>query len=124
MRRAILVLLIFAAVFLLAVLVLPVIINVNEFRPAIEAELTKSLGRDVKNGDLKLSVLSGTVTASDLSVADDPAFNKTAFLQAKALTLSINPWQALFSRKLNVNGITVAAAQTVLIQTPAGHWNF
>src|SRR5580704_5752673 len=114
MRRSLMVLLIVAAVLLVAVLALPFLIDANQFRPAIESELTKSLGREVKIGDLKLSILSGRVTASDLSVADDPAFNQTPFLRTKALTFSIDPWQAVFSRKLNVSGMTIDAPEAVL----------
>jgi AsmA protein len=124
MRRVLFVLLIVAALLLLAVLALPFLINANEFRPAIESELTKSLGRDVKIGDLKLNILSGTVTASDLSVADDPSFSRTAFLHTKALSLSIDLWHLLFSRKLNVNGMAIDTPETVLIQVPTGLWNF
>jgi len=124
MRRAFIVVLIVAAVLVIAVLALPFLIDANRFRPAIESELTKSLGRDVKIGDLKLNILSGSVTAGDLSVADDPAFSKTAFLHTKALSLSIDLWHLLFSRKLNVNGMTIDTPETVLIQIPSGVWNF
>ncbi|MEO8126721.1 MAG: hypothetical protein ABI822_06480, partial [Bryobacteraceae bacterium] len=50
-----LVLLIAAAAFLF---------DANQFRPLLESELTKALGREVKLGDLKLSLRSGGVTAS------------------------------------------------------------
>lgn len=124
MRRVVIGLLVVAAVLLVALLALPFLIDANRFRPAIESRLTESLGRDVKIGDLKLSILSGTVTASDLSIADDPSFSRTPFLHAKALSLSIDLWQALFSRKLNVSGMTVDTPETVLIQVPSGVWNF
>ncbi len=124
MRRALFVVLIVVGVLLLTAFALPLVIDVNKFRPAIETELAKSLGRDVKIGQLKLSILSGSVTADELSVADDSAFNKTAFLQAKALTLSVNLWHLLFTRKLSVNEITVDTPEAVLIQSPAGVWNF
>src|ERR1700691_6304420 len=124
MRRAFIVVLIVAAVLVVAVLALPFLIDANRFRPAIETEPTKSLGREVKIGDLKLNILSGTVTASDLSVADDPAFSRTAFLQTKALSLSIDLWRLLFSRRLNVDGITIDTPETILIQVPSGVWNF
>jgi AsmA protein len=124
MRRALFVVLIVAAVLLIAVLALPSLIDANRFRPAIETELTKSLGRDVKIGDLKLNILSGTATAGDLSVADDPSFSKTAFLHTKALSLSIDLLHLLFSRKLNVNGMTIDTPETILIQVPSGVWNF
>ena len=124
MRRPVFILLIVAVVLLLGVLALPFLINANQFRPAIESELTKSLGRQVKIGDLKLGILSGTATATDLSVADDPSFSHTDFLHAKAVTLSIDLWQALFSRKLNVNGMNIDAPEIALIQAPSGLWNF
>ncbi len=124
MRRGLLVVLIVAAVLLVAVLALPFLIDANRFRPAIESQLTKSLGRDVKIGDLKLNILSGSVTADDLSVADDPSFSHTAFLHTKALSLSIDLWNLLFSRKLNVSGMTIDTPETVLIQIPSGVWNF
>jgi AsmA protein len=111
-------------VLLLSVLALPFLIDANQFRPAIESELTRSLGRQVKIGDLKLGILSGAVTATDLSIGDDPSFSQTTFLHTKALTLSIDLWRALFSRKLSINGLTIDTPEIVLIQAPSGLWNF
>jgi AsmA protein len=124
MRRPLFIVLIVVAALLLAVLSLPFLIDANQFRPAIEAELAKSLGRVVKIGDLKLSILSGTVTADDLSVTDDPAFSQSSFLHTKALKLSVDLWQVLFSRKLHVNEITIDTPEAILIQLPSGVWNF
>ena len=61
------------ALLLVIVLAIPLLINVNQFRPRLEAALTQALGREVKLGDLKLSLLSGSVEASDLDIADDAA---------------------------------------------------
>lgn len=124
MRRLIRVLLIVAAVLVVIVLALPFLVNANRFRPAIESKLSKSLNREVKIGDLKLGILSGTVTASDLSVADDPAFSHEPFLRAKMLAFSIDLWPALSSHKLNVKGIDIDKPEIVLIQAPSGQWNF
>ncbi len=124
MRRPVLVLSAVVAGLLAVLLALLFLIDANQFRPAIESELTKSLGREVRIGALKLNIFSGTVTANDLSVADDPAFSQTAFLRTKTLTLSVDLWQVLFSRKLSVDGVTLDAPETVLIQVPSGQWNF
>jgi AsmA protein len=64
---------------------LPFLINVNQFKPMLESELSTVLNREVKLGNLKLSLLSGEVTADDLSVAEDQAFGKPAFVRAKSL---------------------------------------
>jgi AsmA protein len=124
MRRSVLITLIAVAVLLAAGLALTLLIDANQFGPLIEARLTKSLGRTVKIGSMKLNILSGTVTASDLSVADDPGFSNAAFLRAGALKLSIDLWQVVFSHKLNVDGATIQTPEAVLIQMPSGQWNF
>src|SRR4051812_9982647 len=86
---------------------LPFLVNANAFRPRLEAALTDSLGRRVTVGDLKLALLSGSVTANDLSIADDPAFSSAPFLHAKALTLTVELWPLISARKLNITGLTV-----------------
>jgi AsmA protein len=45
------------ALMLVAVLAATFLIDPNHFRPMLEAKLTQSLGREVKLGDLKLSLL-------------------------------------------------------------------
>ncbi len=54
--------------------------------PRWRARMTQALGRDVKLGNLKLSILSGKVEADDLSIAEDPAFGKAPFLKARFLS--------------------------------------
>ena len=73
------------AAFFVLLVALPFLINVNSFRPKIESEATNALGRQVKLGDLSLSILSGTVGIENISIADDPAFSKSSFITAKSL---------------------------------------
>jgi len=47
------------ACFLLLMILLPLFINVNSFRPKIESEATNALGRQVKLGDLRRQVRWG-----------------------------------------------------------------
>jgi AsmA protein len=115
---------IFFAVVLLAVVATPFLINVNQFRPTLESELSAALGREVKLGNLRLKILSGEVTADDLSVAEDPAFGKPAFLRAKSLHVGVELWPFLFSRKLIVTDLTIDHPEIALVQSPSGDWNF
>jgi AsmA protein len=107
-----------------AALVLPFLIDANQFRPSLESRLTAALGREVKLGNLKVSVFSGGVSASDLAVADDPAFSKTPFLRAQSLHASVAFMPLIFSRKLNITAITINQPQISLVETPAGVFNF
>ena len=124
MKRVVRALVILAAVLIVIAISLPFLIDANQFRPRLEAELTKALGRDVKLGDLKLSVWSGGVSATDLSIAEDPAFSKNAFVSAKSLTVGVELQPLIFSKKLNVTDIRIDQPQIELIQSASGEWNF
>jgi AsmA protein len=109
---------------LVTAIALPLLIDANSFRPQLEAEMSRALGRDVKVGDLKLSLFSGGVAASDLAVADDPAFAREPFLQAKAVRIGVELLPLIFSHKLNVTGVQIDEPRIALLQSPAGEWNF
>ena len=112
------------AILILAVLSAPLWISANDFRPLLETDLSKALGREVKLGDLQLAVFSGAVTASQLSVADDPIFSRTPFVSARSLRLSVELLPLIFSHKLTVNGLTIDQPEIVLTQADNGDWNF
>ncbi len=52
------------AILFVILVVLPLLINANSFRPKIESELTSALGRQVTVGNLSLSILSRSVVAT------------------------------------------------------------
>lgn len=111
-------------ILLAAVLALPFLIDVNRFRPYIERELGETLHRTVTVGNLKLALLEGGVSASDLLISDDPAFSKDPFLTAKSLNIGVDLRQLIFDRKLHVTGVTIDGADVTLIQKDGGDWNF
>jgi len=124
MKRALRWLAIVVALLVLIALALPFLIDANQFRPRLEAALTQALAREVRLGDLKLSIFSGGVAAADLSIADDPEFSKTPFIQAKSLKVGVELQPLIFSKKLNVTGIEIDAPEIDLIQSGTGAWNF
>jgi AsmA protein len=112
------------ALVLLAVLSLPLFFDANQFRPMLEQRLTAALGREVKIGGLKLSMFSGGASASDVTIADDPAFSPEPFLRAKALAVGVDLWPLIVSRQLNVTALTVEQPEITMLQSPSGDWNF
>ena len=112
------------AVIVIGVISLPFLINVNQFKPKLESELSTALNREVKLGNLKLSLLAGEVTADDLTIAEDQAFGKPAFISAKSLGVGAEIWPFLMSRKLVVTYLTIDQPEIALVQTPRGDWNF
>jgi AsmA protein len=112
-------------VLILIVIVIPFFIDANAFRPKLESELTDALGRPVKVGNLSLSLFSGAVTAGDISIADDSAFSKTPFVQAKSLKVGVELMPLIFSKALNVTELTLNQPEINLVRSENGEkWNF
>jgi AsmA protein len=112
------------AISLVILVLLPFFINVNAFRPRLESELTETLGRQVKVGNLGLSILSGSVSADDLSIADDPAFSQSPFVRAKSLKVGVEWMPLIMSRSLHVTSLTLDRPEISLLRTALGKWNF
>jgi AsmA protein len=112
------------ALLVIAVVALPFIINVNQFRPQIESKLAAVLGREVKLGNLKLSLLSGSVIINDIAIADNPAFSRSLFVTAKSLQAGIELKPLIFSKEIRITGISLDSPAIALIYTPSGKWNF
>src|SRR5215469_11247934 len=116
---------IIVAVLIVILIAIPFLIDANTFRPKLESELTDALGRQVKVGNLSLSLLSGAVTADNISIADDPQFSKSPFVQAKDLKVGVEMLPLIFSRTLNVTEITLDQPQITLVKSENGDkWNF
>lgn len=124
MKRALKIIGLIIAVLIVLLIALPFIINVNMFRPQIESELSSALGRQVKVGNLKLSILSGSVSADDLVISDDPAFSNQPFVRAEALEVGVNLLPLIFSKSLQVNDLSITDPQVALLRNAAGKWNF
>jgi AsmA protein len=106
------------------VLALPLFINANQFKPALETQLATALGRPVGIGDISLSIFSGGVTVTDVSIADDPAFSKSPFLTTKSLSVGVELMPLIFSKKLEVRSLTVKDPEVNLIHARNGTWNY
>src|SRR6202158_3716958 len=124
MRRTLRVILIVVAVLIVLVLVAPFLIPVNQFRPTIEEKASAALGRKVELGNLSLSLISGSIGADNLSIADDPKFGQTPFLTAKSVKVGVEIMPLIFSKALNVTDIVVDNPQVLLIRGAGGQWNY
>ena len=112
------------AVLILILIVLPFLIDVNGFRPRVESEASAALGRQVTVGNLSLSILSGSVGADNITIADDPAFSQSPFVTAKSLKIGVELMPLIFSKQLNVTDITLNDPNISLLKAANGKWNF
>ena len=124
MKRLLTVVGIVVAVLIILVVAAPLFINVDSFRPSLEKSLSASLNRQVQIGKLSASLFSGGASASQISISDDPAFSKGPFLQAGSLKVGVHLIPLIFSKELEVTGITVERPEIVLLKNAAGKWNY
>jgi AsmA protein len=124
MKRPLRNILIGVGVLIVLLLVVPFLIPVSQFRPTIEQRASASLGRQVQVGDLSLSLFGGALSAKDVSIGDDPKFSSSPFLTAKSLHVGVEILPLIFSKQLNVTGVTIEEPQVTLLQNPAGEWNY
>jgi len=124
MKRALRIIAIVIGILIVIAIALPFLVDVNSFRPKLESELTAALGRQVKVGNLSLSIFSGTVSADNISIADDPAFGRDPFVTAKSLKAGVEVMPLVFSKTLHITGITLDEPQIALLKAANGKWNF
>jgi len=117
------VLIVVAVVFVL-LLIAPFFIPVNQFRPTIEEKASAALARKVQIGDLSLSLITGSVSAENLSIGDDPKFSSSPFVTAKSIKVGVEILPLIFSKALNVTAVTIDSPQVTLLRNRAGHWNY
>jgi AsmA protein len=115
---------IIVAVLIVIAIAVPLLVNVNNFRPQIESNLSLVLGRPVKVGNLSLGVFSGSVGADQLSIADDPKFSSAPFIEAKSLQVGVELMPLIFSKQLNITKIVIDHPEMTLLRNREGVWNF
>ena len=112
-----------AALLVLGYAVLPLLLRAGRMQPVVETTLSRSLGRQVRVGSLRFSPTFGTLIASDVSIADDPAFSSSPFFYAERVDLSVKRIPLIFSRRLEIVGVTLEKPTVTLIHN-SSHWNY
>jgi AsmA protein len=108
----------------LAATAIRLFVDANTFRPLIESRLTAALSRKVTLGALSFSVMTGSLVANDLAIAEDPKFGEAPFFTAKRLRIGVQMKPLIFDRQLMVRSFEVDAPQIHLLRADDGSWNF
>jgi len=99
-------------------------LDANQFRPTLEAMMSDALGRKVSIGHIRVALLSGSIAAESLSIADDPAFGTAPFVTAKSVNVGVDLMPLILSRSLRVQSFRLEQPQVTLWRSPSGGWNF
>jgi AsmA protein len=112
------------ALFILLLILVPLFINADTFRPNVEAQLSSLLGRRVTFDHLSFSLFGGKLVAQNIAIADDPSFAATPFLKANKLNIGVEVAPLVFSRQVRITNFILDSPAIQLIQNSAGKWNF
>ncbi len=112
-----------ATVILLAVLALPFLVDAERFRGLIEERAEEALGRDVRLGDVQLSILPALgLRAVDVAVGALPEEGGGDLMTATGLRIGAR-LMPLLSGRLEVTGIVLEEPSMVLARDAEGRWN-
>lgn len=112
------------AIIVIVVIIIPLFVNADTFRPTVESEISSALGRKVTLGHLSFSLLSGSLVADNVSIADDPAFSTAPFLQARSLHIGVSTGALLFHHQVQISRFLADSPQIHLIEAQNGTWNY
>ena len=77
MRRILIIIGALLGILVVLVLALPALIDVNQYRGAIQAQLEKRMQRKITLGNMTLKVIPLSIRIEDLSIGESPAFPST-----------------------------------------------
>jgi len=124
MRKTFIALGVLIIILAIAVLAAPSLVDVNRYRPQIEAKLRERLGRDVSLGPMRLSLIPLAFRVENATIGEDPAF-KTGRPFAQVQTLFLSPeLLPLLHREVQIKSVQLGRPSVELIRNEQGTWNF
>lgn len=107
---------------ILAIAIVPPLVNVSRYKAGITRLIAASLHRPVRLSSVEMRLLPRPgFVITDLTVAEDPVYGAEPLLHASTVTASIRVES--FWRGLEIGTISVDDASLNLVRTPEGRWN-
>ncbi len=107
----------------LAAIFLAPLIRADVWRPSLEQELSRALGRRVEVRNVRYQIYpSPGLSASDLVIPEDPAYGIEPFAYVTELQVGIS-LRTLFLGRLEVSSVRLVDASVNLSHTPDRGWN-
>jgi AsmA protein len=107
-----------------AALIVPHLIDVNQYHGQIQSQLEKRLGRQVTLGKMGLRLFPPAFDVENPTIAEDPRFaSNRPFATADKLAVSVKFWP-LLRKQLEVNSLELVRPHIELVRNAQGVWNF
>ena len=117
--------LIFVAVLLVGLaVVIPILIDIDRYRPQVVKHLQEETGKPVEIGRLTLHLFpSVSIRVDDFSMGNPEGFPKGTFVKTKSILADVDAG-ALWDHKVIVKSLEINDPVLNLLQDTRGKWNF
>ena len=106
-----------------AAILVPPSISLTRFQPRIAGALSRSLGRSVSIGEVKMRLLPApALVLGRVIVDDDPAFSNEPMLRSDEVTAWLR-LSSLWRGRLEIARLSFDSPSFNLVRRPDGHWN-
>src|SRR5271165_5897240 len=123
MRKLAIVAVVLVAIVVVVMLALPHLIDVNQYRGQIQAQLQQRLNRPVQLGEMQLGVFPLRVEVKNVVIGDDPSFHSNLpFAQVSELDVSV-ALLPLLAKNIQVDSLELKQAKIEIIRNAQGLWN-
>jgi uncharacterized protein involved in outer membrane biogenesis len=124
MRKLAIIVVVLVVIIVVGLLALPHLIDINQYRREIQAQLQQRLNRPVQLGEMSLAVFPLRVEVNNVTIGDDPSFHSNVpFAQVGQLDVSIK-LLPLLTKSIEVDSLELKRAKIELIHSAQGVWNF
>jgi len=109
-----------------AALIIPHVININQYHAQIQDQLQKKLGRTVTLGQMSLSLFPPSVQVQNPVIGEDPRFTQNEdrpFASAEKLSVSVKFWP-LLHKDVQVKSLELLRPHIEMVRNQQGMWNF
>jgi AsmA protein len=124
MRKLGIAVLVLVVLLLAAALIVPHLVDINQYHDRIQAELQKRLGRSVSLGEMKLSLLPPSFAVQNAIIGEDGTFNTgRPFAATENLSVSVKFWP-LLRKEVEIKSLSLERPQIELVRNAQGVWNY
>jgi len=105
-------------------IVIPLVLDVDRYRPEVAARLQQETGKPARIGHLALTVFPQiSIRVDDFSLGNPRGFPSGNFVKAKRLYAAADPF-ALLHRRIEISSIELDDPDIHLLSDTHGKWNF
>jgi len=109
LKRILIALALILVLFVGAILILPGLVPTDTYREKLEAELSRSLARDVAiTGDIKLSTFPSVAIQTDgVSLSNPEGFSSETFMKVDGMSAKVR-LMPLLSKQVEISGVVIS----------------